>query len=83
MILPQFIRFYGYTAEQAFDTLARTFFALVNSMYQLQADERLSRITDSSVAFSGGEQGDKIVSELTKQSKGLHGIVQEVRNIKK
>lgn len=82
-MFPQYIRFYGYTAEQALNELAKTFFALVNAMYRLEAQEAIKEIRNTSVAYTGGSEGDKIVSELNKQAKGIHGIVQEVRNIKK
>lgn len=82
-MFPQFLRFYSYTAGQALNEYAITFFTLVNSMHRLTADEALGRITESSVAFSGGSEGAKIVDEYKKQSKGISGIVEEVRNIKK
>lgn len=82
-MFPQYLRFYGYTASEALNEFAITFFALVNAMHRLSADEALGRITESSVAFSGGSDGAKIIDEYKKQSKGISGIVEEVRNIKK
>lgn len=79
MIVPEFIRFYGYTAEQAMQELAVRFFSLVNSMYRIQANEALMTLNVTNAAFSG-DSG--VVDQLKKQSRGLHGIVQEVRIVK-
>lgn len=81
MIVPQFLRFYGgYTASSVFEEWAVTFFSLVNSMYRLESKEMLEAITTTSVAINGDQNG--VVKELDKGSRGIHGIVQEVRNIK-
>lgn len=81
MIVPEFMRFYGYTVAKALDEFAIAFFSLVNSMYRIQAKETLSNILSVSAGMSGKE-GKEIVRKLEKQSKGLQGIIQEVRNIK-
>lgn len=81
-MIPEFMRFYGYTATDTLQELARTFFSLVNSMYRLQAKESLEAIVNTSTAMSGGSEADKVISELKKQEKGVSGIVEEVRNIK-
>lgn len=81
MMIPEFIRFYGYTAQEALSEYAVTFFSLVNSMYRLQAREMLRDITTTSTAMSGKESSSTI-NELKKQERGLHGIVQEVRTVR-
>ncbi len=81
MMIPEFIRFYSYTASDVLDELAVRFFSLMNSMYRIKATESLDRIAEASVA-QGSENGKSYVSELQKQSKGLHGIIEEVRVIK-
>lgn len=83
MMLPEFMRFYKYTASQTLDEFAVTFFALLNSMHRLQAREAIQTIAYNSAAFSGGKEASSIMDNLKKQEKGLHGIVQEVRSIKK
>lgn len=82
MMVPEFIRFYGYTAADAMSEFAKTFFSLVNYMYRLKATELLDTMTVTSAAFAGGKDASSVVSELNKQSQGIQGIVKEVRNIK-
>lgn len=79
-MVPEFIRFYsGYTITTVMDEYAKVFFALVNAMYRLQADEQLREIeVESSINGS-----DESFSNIKKKSRGLHGILQEVRTIKK
>lgn len=73
-MVAEFIRFYGYTAEQALDEFAVRFFALSNSMLQIQADETLT-------AVMANNANEEVVSKLRTQSRGLPGVVQEVRNV--
>lgn len=81
MMIPEFIRFYGYTAQEVLHEYAITFFSLVNSMYRLQAREQLRQIVAVSAGMNGKES-QSTISEIEKQEKGLHGIVQEIRNVK-
>ena len=82
MIVPEFIRFYGYTAEQVLDELAVRFFSLVNSMYRLQARESLVSITNHLTASAGGDEAQKTIEALHKQEKGLTGVLQEVETLR-
>lgn len=82
-MIPEFIRFYSYTASQTLLEYAQTFFALVNQMYRLQAKESIQSIVNVSAAQSGGEHATRVLSDLQKQEKGISGIVEEVKNIKK
>lgn len=82
MMIPEFMRFYGYTISQVLDEMAITFFALMNSMYRLKGKESLDDLMVHSAAISGGSQAESIISELKRQSKGLHGVVEEVRTVK-
>jgi hypothetical protein len=82
MIIPEFMRFYGVTAEKALSDYAVRFFSLANSMYRLQAREDLMLITVMSSALSGGSEAQTVIDELKKKEKGLHGILEEVRIIK-
>lgn len=82
-MIPEFMRFYQYTTSDVLDEVAKTFFALVNAMYRIQAKESLESIQNASVAFSGGSEADNVISGLKKQHRGISGIVEEVRNIKK
>lgn len=83
MIVPRFLRFYGgYTAQSVLNEYAVSFFSLVNSMFRLQAQELLDSITANTVASHGGQEAQAILKNLQQKTEGLHGIVQEVRNIK-
>jgi len=73
MIVPEFIRFYGYSLDQTLNEYAKTFYSLVNSMYQIQAKEALMLVYASNA-------NDDLVSGLKKQEKGISGTVQEVKN---
>lgn len=79
MIVPKFMRFYGYTASQALSERAQTFFALVNSMYRVQAEDSIRDIVNTSAAMNGHQE---TIAELRKQERGVAGIVREVRGIK-
>lgn len=81
MLIPEFIRFYGYTREQTLAEYAISFFALVNSMYQLKAKENLDGILQVSVGMAG-EKGKSIIKKLEEQSEGLERILKEVRVVK-
>ena len=76
MIVPEFIRFYGYTVEQTLSEYARTFFSLVNSMYQIQAKETLYNAYASNAT-------QELIDGLRKQEKGIAGTVKEVKNARK
>lgn len=81
MMVPQFMRFYGYTASSTLDEYARTFFGLLNQMFRLQAEEALTDINTTSAAMSG-KDGQSVIDGYKKQAGGLHSIVQEVRTVK-
>lgn len=81
MIVPQFIRFYGYTNNQTMNEFAVTFFSLVNSMFRLKADEKLERITILRVSMS--EDISSTIKELEKSSKGLSGILEEAETVQR
>ena len=76
MMIPEFMRFYHYTAEQVLNESARVFFSLMNSMYRLQANEQLSQILVQSTAFNCGSEAQSVILDLNKQAKGLHGILE-------
>jgi len=76
MMIPEFIRFYGYTVEQTLNEYAQTFFSLVNSMYQIQAKETLYNAYASNAT-------QELIDSLRKQEKGISGTVQEVKNARK
>lgn len=81
MMIPEFMRFYSYTASQVLDELAIVFFTLLNSMYRLQAKETMMGILEVSTGMSGKESSS-VINELKKQERGIAGIVNEVRVIK-
>lgn len=79
----EFLHFYNYTADSALNEYAKRFFALVNQMYRLQGKYSLNELVIANNAVNGGSDAEKLADELKKQAKGNHGIIQEVRNIKK
>ena len=78
-MIPQAMRFYGQSLDETLSMRAVSFFSLVNMMYRLQADESMVQVANVNAGFSGGKE---YMSDLQKQSKGIHGIVQEVRTVK-
>ncbi len=78
-MIPEFIRFYQYTLSQSLDELAVSFFALMNSMYRIQAKESLDNILQIATGTNGGKE---YIDGLQKQERGISGIVEEVRIIK-
>ena len=82
MMFAEFIRHYSYTAEQALDEYAKRFFALVNSMYRVQAKEAIMALHVGSAGNTGGKDAQKVLDQLNKQAKGNQAILEEVRIIK-
>lgn len=79
MIVPEFIRFYGYSLDKTLDEKAKVFFSLVNSMYRIQASETLNLSAGVAVGM-----GDKdIQKKLVDKTGGLSKIIKEVRSIKR
>jgi hypothetical protein len=81
MIVPQFMRFYHYSLADTLDEFAVSFFSLVNSMFRIKARENIDGALRVSLGMSGKE-GRSTLKKLEKESQGLHGILQEVRNVK-
>lgn len=79
MMLPEFMRFYSYTASEALEEYAVRFFSLVNSMYRIKARESLDGVMQVSTGMNGNKQ---YIDALQKQEKGISGIVEEVRMLK-
>lgn len=77
------MQFYGYKTQDVLNEFAVTFFSLVNSMSRIKGNDSLILLSINSAAFNGGSEGKTVAEQLQKQSKGNHGILQEVRNIKK
>ena len=73
----------GYTASAVLDEYAVTFFSLVNAMYRIKSKEMLEDIQIISTPNMKKDDANKIIAQLRKGTKGLHGILEEVRNIKK
>jgi hypothetical protein len=76
MLIPQFIRFYGYTLGDAMNEYAVTFFSLCNDMFRIRAGETI----DMASAMNANEE---IMEYLREQEKGIAGIVAEVKTAKK
>lgn len=82
MMIPEYMRFYGQSPNQVLSEYAITFFALCDSMYRIQAKEILNEI----LAVSSGMNGDEsksVVDDLRKQSRGMRGIVDEVKGLER
>lgn len=79
MMIPEAMRFYGWKVNDCLDEFATTFFSMVNAMNRIQGREGLRQLAIASAGFNGDET---VHAELMKQSKGLHGILEEVRVIK-
>lgn len=82
MMIPEYLRFYGGSPESVLATPARTFFAMLNAMYSLKAKELLDALYMTSNAFAG-KDAQRYEDALKKQARGISGIVDEVRVIKK
>lgn len=78
-MIPEFVRFYAYTAQDVLDEYAVRFFALVNSMYQQKATEAMQAVYQVSTGFNGNKE---YLDSLKKQAGGTAAIVDEVRLIK-
>jgi hypothetical protein len=83
MMFADFIHFYGYTADKALSEYAKRFFSLANSMYRIKGLDNINNLVIASNATSGGSNAEKLMTEFKKQAKGNHGILEEVRIIKK
>ena len=83
MMFAEFLSFYGYTADQALSEYAKRFFGLANSMLRIQGSQNLTNLYISASGNAGGNEAEKLASQFKKQAKGNHGILQEVRIIKK
>jgi hypothetical protein len=81
-MIPEYIRFYGGTPASVLHEYARTYFAMLNQMYSLKAKELLDLLYMTNTATSSTNP-DSYVDGLKKQSRGIGGIVNEIRNIKK
>jgi hypothetical protein len=82
MMIPEYIRFYGGDVQTTLDMLARTFFAMLNAMYSIKARELLDLLYMTNNAFAG-DKSSSYEEALKKQIKGIAGIVEEVRIVKK
>lgn len=62
---------------------ARTFFALTNSMYRLRASEKIDLIENVAIGNADTKDRNNAIDALLKKAKGLHGILQEVKTVKR
>ena len=84
MIVPQFLRFYGgYTADSLLSEYAVRFFSLVNSMYRLESSEKIDNVHAITIANAEPKDRESALKALEKSSKGLHGIIEEVKTVKR
>lgn len=81
MIVPQFIRFYGYSLTEVMNEFAVSFFSLVNSMYRIQATERLEGILEVATGMSGKESRD-VITKLEEQSEGANKYIEQAKTLK-
>ena len=78
-MIPEAMRFYSQSLDEILLMKAVSFFSLMNMMYRLQAEESMRQVANVNAGFSGGKD---YMNDLQKQSKGIHGIVEEVRTVK-
>ena len=81
MIVPQFIRFYSYTLNETMNEFAVSFFSLVNSMYRVQASERLDGILEVATVMAGKESRD-VITKLEEQSEGANKYIEQAKTLK-
>jgi hypothetical protein len=60
---------------------AKTFFSMCNSMMRLEPQETLIAAHAHRIARMDGKDAEKAVNQLEKSARGLHGIIEEIRNI--
>jgi hypothetical protein len=83
MALPQFLHFYpGYTLDSLLNEYAIRVLTLINSMHRIKSSELIDSI--SAVAVGGAEpiQREDVINKLEKSSRGIEGILEEVRVIR-
>lgn len=84
MIIPQFLRFYGgYTVDTVLSEYGKRFFSLVNSMFRIQSVEIINNATAVSIAMAESKDKSEALHKLDKNAQGIHGILQEVRVVKR
>lgn len=76
-MIPEYIRFYGGTYDSVINLYARTFFALINSMKQIEARELLDSFAIHRASMS--EKPEATIDTLQKRKDGLSGIIEEVK----
>lgn len=81
MMVPQFVRFYGYNLKDTFNEYAVAFFSLVNAMHRLQAKERLDGVLEVSVGMAG-KDGSETIHKLKEQSEGLGKYIREAKVVR-
>lgn len=82
MIIPQFIRFYGYTATEVMQEYAVTFFALVNAMYGLKSTEMLEAVYVGTIPNMEKKDAENAIDKIKQGSLGLEGYLEQARNIR-
>lgn len=78
----EFLHFYNYTADTTLNEFAKRFFGLVNQMYRLQGKYSLNSLVIANNAANGGSEAEQLADDLVQQSRGNHGILEEVRIVK-
>lgn len=81
MIVPQFIRFYSYTLNETMNEFAVSFFSLVNSMYRVQASERLDGILEVATGMAGKEARETL-NKLDEQAQGANKYIEQAKTLK-
>lgn len=81
-MIPAYMRFYHYSRRETLREYARSFFALVNSMYTIEAKELLNDISVVATA-NAGDHGRQNIEALKKQERGIQAIVEQVMTMDK
>lgn len=82
MIIPRFMRFYSYKTDEVLNEYAVTFFALLNDMFRIKADELLDLATIGALPHLEPNESKKILEHLERTSKGLRGLINEAKVLK-
>ena len=84
MIIGEFINYYpAYTVESVLNMYAITFFSMLGAMYRLKGSNNHEIAYRTAVAMSGGDSLSSYMEQAKKQEKGLKGLLEEVRMVRK
>lgn len=78
----RFLATYNYTAKQALDEYAKTFFALAGQIYKDEAINLQNYVGVVNAGMNGGKQASEYLSKLKKQAEGNDALIREAKTLK-